>query len=192
VFPGEFAVGFTVMLHGGSTCATLKVFSVQVHGVVVCGLVVAVLRRREGVVAAARWCSSLLHGGVAVCFTEVWQFASRRCGSLRAAAAVAVQTVEAKLVQPWLLREEEDGCAIRGGGTGAVLVWRWWWRRRCCRRWWLPACVLAVVFATSARTEKMVALSRFRSAAVLVVAADGVALVVLRRHAGRKENELVL
>ncbi|QCD96612.1 hypothetical protein DEO72_LG6g1319 [Vigna unguiculata] len=55
-----------------------------------------------------------------------------------------------------------------------------------CGCWWLPACVLVVVFATSARTEKMVALSRFRSAAVLVVAADGVALVVLRRRAGRK------
>ena len=35
VFSGEFAVGFTVMLHGGSTCAALKVFSVQVPGVAV-------------------------------------------------------------------------------------------------------------------------------------------------------------
>jgi len=94
VFPDEFAVGFTVMLHGGSTCATLKVFSVQVHSVVVCGLVAAVVRRREGVVAAARWCGSLLHGGVAVCFTEVWQFASFCSG----------------------------GCANGGGETGAAMA----------------------------------------------------------------------
>ena len=76
-------------------------------------------------------------------------------------AAVAVQTVEARsrvavllmvaeLVQPWLLREEEDGCAISGGGTGAVLVWRWWWRRRCCRCWWLPAVVQVRVAAAAA------------------------------------------
>ena len=96
--------------------------------------------------------SLLLRGGVAVCFTEVWQFASRRCGSLLHGGVAVCELLQRWLCKRWRRNWCSHGCCVRkkmvarfvvaalvqflcGDGGGAVVAADVGGCRRASSRW---------------------------------------------------------